>query len=149
MNSINVIYGDTAFKLDTKHFKIPKNRSNPKYRMPFCHQSVFVKTSLLKKYHFDTNFRICADNEFFTKLYNQGCGFYQAPLIVSVYDAYGVSSKPSWQFFKEELRIGTRYNRLYILPLSAKYIIILIKYTIKSLLPHKFSLKIQSIYNAK
>lgn len=149
MSSIDVIYGDTAFKLDAKHFKIPKNCSNPKYRMPFCHQSVFVKTSLLKKYHFDTSFKICADNEFFTKLYNQGYRFYQAPLIVSVYDAYGLSSKPSWQFFKEELRIGRAYNRLHIFPLSAKYIIMLTKYTIKSLLPHKFSLKIQSIYNAK
>ena len=115
-------------------------------RMPFCHQSVFVKTSLLKKYHFDTSFKICANNEFFAKLYyNQGYKFYQAPLIVSFYNAYELTSN----FFKEELCIGTAYSRLYILPLSAKYIIILIKYTIKSLLPHKFSLKIQSIYNAK
>lgn len=148
-HNIMAIYGDTMFQLDETHTKIPKLTSNPSYRMPFCHQSVFVKTDLLKKHHFDTRFKICADNAFFTTIYAQGARFFYANVIVCVYDAYGISSKPSWQYFKEELAIGMRINKLYFIPFSFKYLSMLAKYTLKNLLPTKLSLKIQSIYNAK
>lgn len=148
-HNISAIYGNTMFCLSQNHSKIPHIKSNPAYRMPFCHQSVFVKTSLLKKYHFDTSFKICADNAFFTKIYNQGSRFYYVDMIVSVYNIYGISSKPSWQFFKEELRIISAHNPYHIPIFICKYALCLIKYTIKMLLPTVISHKIQSIYNAK
>lgn len=148
-HNIMAIYGDTMYRLDESHTKIPKLNSNPAYRMPFCHQSVFVKTSLLKKHHFDTRFKVCADNAFFTTIYKQGARFFYANTIVSIYNTQGISSKPSWQYFKEELIIISRVNRFYILPFTLKYLCMLGKYTLKSLLPQKLSLKIQSIYNVK
>lgn len=148
-HNIMAIYGDTIYQLDETHTKIPKLNSNPAYRMPFCHQSVFVKTALLKKHHFDTRFKICADNAFFTTIYKQGARFFYANTIVSIYNTQGISSKPNWQYFKEELIIISRVNRFYILPFTLKYLCMLGKYTLKSLLPQKLSLKIQSIYNAK
>ncbi|GAD19363.1 glycosyl transferase family 2 [Helicobacter fennelliae] len=149
MQNIAAIYGNTIFWLDETHFKIPDTKTNPKYRMPFCHQSVFVRTELLKKHKFDTRFRICADNDFFTKIYNDGARFWDCGLVISIYNAYGISSTPSWRFFKEELAIGQKYNRFYFISFGIKYCIMFIKYTIKRILPKKLSLAIQSRYKAK
>nr|WP_317405106.1 hypothetical protein [uncultured Helicobacter sp.] len=145
----SAIYGDTMFRLSENHTKIPRIKSNPSYRMPFCHQSVFVKTALLKQHHFDTSFKICADNAFFTTIYNQGERFCYIDMIVSVYDAYGLSSKPSWQYFKDEVRIISRHNILHLIPFCFKYLSMVTKFSIKSILPSKLRLKIQSVYNAK
>ncbi|WP_233712972.1 MULTISPECIES: glycosyltransferase [unclassified Helicobacter] len=143
------IYGDTIFQLDDNHSKIPNAKTNPKYRMSFCHQGVFARTAYLKRYKFDTSFKICADNDFFTKIYNDGARFWDSGQVIAIYDANGVSSKPNWQFFKEELAIGQKYNRAFFAQFIPKYATMLAKYTIKSLLPKSISLKIQSAYNAK
>lgn len=148
-NSISAIYGNTMFRLSQNYNKVPRIKSNPAYRMPFCHQSVFVRTSLLKQYHFDTSFKICADNAFFTSIYNKGERFCYIDMIVSIYDAYGLSSKPSWQYFKEETRIIARHNILYLAPFCFKYLSMVIKFSIKSILPKKIALRIQSAYNTK
>ncbi len=149
MKDCVALYGNTAYKLDSFNVKIPKCNVNPKYRMPFCHQSVFVRTDVLKAYKFDTNFKICADNDFFTKLYNQGYTFYHSKEIISLYDANGLSSKPSWQFFKEELIIICKYNHFYVFIFIPRYIFIILKYMIKSILPKEISIAIQKKYNAK
>lgn len=148
-NNIAAVYGDTLYKLDEYHTKIPKIQSNPKYRMPFCHQSVFVKTSLLKKYKFDTSFKICADNDFFTKIYNAGWEFLRCDMMVSVYEGNGVSSTPSLRFFREELRIGQRYNKAYFLYFVPKYLWSVCKYMMRILLPTRLANAIRSVYNAK
>ncbi|MGI0406300.1 hypothetical protein ACRE1S_01580 [Helicobacter himalayensis] len=148
-HNMSVVYGDTMLLLSQNHNKIPHIKSNPAYRMPFCHQSAFVKTSLLKQYRFDTSFKICADNAFFTTIYNKGERFCYVDMVVSMYDAYGISSKPSWQYFKEEARIIARYNVLYLVLFCFKYFFMVAKFGIKSALPKKLSLRIQSVYNAK
>lgn len=148
-NEASVIYGDTLFYLSPKHSKIPRAKGNPAHRMPFCHQSAFVKTALLKQHHFDTSFKICADNAFFMTLYYQGERFCALDMIVSVYDANGISSKPSLTYFKEELRILRTHKPSYIPIFLCKYISMLCKYTIKALLPTSLAHKIQSCYNAK
>lgn len=147
--NIVAIFGDTLFKLDDNHAKIPKIKSKPQYRMPFCHQSVFVKTALLKQHKFDTNFKICADNEFFTKIYNNGGKFLQCDMIVSIYDANGLSSTPSLRYFKEELAIGQKYNRFYFVSFVPKYLWNLCKYFVRALLPKRLENTLRSIYNAK
>lgn len=148
MQSIVAVYGDTLYQLDDTHTKIPRFKANPKYRMPFCHQSVFVKTALLK-YKFDTSFRICADNDFFTKIYNTGGKFWRCDMIVSVYNANGISSTPSLRFCKEELKIGQRCNKYYFLSYIPTYLWNVCKYMVRSLLPTKLANTLRSVYNAK
>ncbi|RDU64001.1 hypothetical protein [Helicobacter sp. MIT 14-3879] len=148
-SSIIALYGDTIFKLDKSNSKIPSYHSNPKYRMPFCHQSVFVKTSMLKQYKFDTNFKICADNDFFTKIYNKGGRFWNSGIIISIYDANGISSIPSIRFCYEEIKIISKYNKFYIIIFCFKYLSMLLKYAIKRLLPKKLAMIISRSYNAK
>lgn len=150
MKQISVIYGDIALKMSKDSYKIPRFKHNPAYRMPFCHQSAFVKTHLLKKYKFDTGFRICADNDFFTKIYHlEGVTFFDSKEIVAVYDANGISSIPSIAFFKEEARIIAKYNKIYIIIFCIKFLYMRLKYCIKSLLPRSLALKISAKINAK
>lgn len=118
--------------------------------MPFCHQSAFVKTDLLKKYKFDISFKICADNDFFTKIYHlEHTKFFDCNEIVAYYDATGVSATPSIIFFKEEIRIIAKYNKFYIPIFCAKFLIMRLKYAIKTHLPQNLSQKIQLKINAK
>lgn len=150
MRKIQVIYGDIALKISEKLCKIPQSRSNPAYRMPFCHQSAFVKTDLLKKYKFDTSFKICADNDFFTKIYHlENAKFFNCEEIVAYYDSKGISATPSIAFFKEEVRIIAKYNKFYIPIFCAKFLIMRLKYTIKMILPQNLSQRIQLKINAK
>lgn len=57
----------------------------------FCHQSSFVKTDIMKSYLFDTKYRVCADYDFFYKIWKEGRCFYHIPQILSVYDISGGS----------------------------------------------------------
>lgn len=90
--SVDVLYGDTVVK-DGKYYQ--KRVASPAetiYRMmPFCHQSVLVRTELMKKYRFDMTYRIAADYDLFLRLYQDGRKFCHVDTIVSVYDMSGVS----------------------------------------------------------
>lgn len=150
MREISVIYGDIQLEIDKDFYKIPRYSSNPAYRMPFCHQSAFVKTALLKRYKFDTSFKICSDNDFFTKIYHlENARFFDSNEVVAIYDAGGISSIPSVEFFKEEMRIIAKYNKLYCLIFALKFINMRLKYLIKSILPQRIRIKIQLLINAK
>ena len=150
MGKIQVIYGDIALKISETLCKIPQFRSNPAYRMPFCHQSAFVKTDLLKKYKFDVSFKICADNDFFTKIYHlENANFFDCEEIVAYYNTKGISAVPSIIFFKEEIRIIAKYNKFYIPIFCIKFLIMCLKYTIKTILPQNLSQRIQLKVNAK
>jgi len=56
----------------------------------FCHQSVFIKTSLQKKNPYSTEYKIVNDSDFFMKaLLVQNCSARHLPIVLSCYDAEG------------------------------------------------------------
>lgn len=55
--------------------------------MPFIHQSVIVKRSLLMIHPFDLSYRVSADKEFFYWMRQYGCRFHYEDFVVSNYDA--------------------------------------------------------------
>jgi glycosyltransferase involved in cell wall biosynthesis len=91
----DIIYGDT---LRIYYFGPFIEKARPindsmKKRMPFIHQSSFVKTKLMKKCKFDETYRICGDRQFFCDCYANNKKFIYYPLIIAVYDSkYGISS---------------------------------------------------------
>ena len=91
----NVIYGDVIYIYPNREDirkAVPLKRI--KVGIPFCHQSVFVRTKLQQKYLFDTTYKICADYDFFHTLYKKGYSFKYKELIVAKYLAGGLSSDP-------------------------------------------------------
>lgn len=140
-----VIYGDTLISYDAKHSKVLISTSlNHKYHHRFIHQSAFIDTEVMKKYHYDTNFKIAGDTDFFTKIFHQGYLFKKIDVIVSVFNVDGISGKPSLQMFIEDARIGYRYNRLFPLFLGVKYIFYIFpRFYIRACLPKSIKNKLR------
>ena len=59
------------------------------YRMAFCHQSSYVRTTLMKANGFDLRFRYVADYAFFHHLYSTGHSFYYLPMVMTIYSLEG------------------------------------------------------------
>lgn len=81
----NVIYGNTIGKY--KHGFIsekPEPLVVMNKRLPFCHQSVFVKEQLIKSMPFDTEYRIGADYDMFYKYFKLGVRFKYVDIYISV-----------------------------------------------------------------
>ena len=72
----------------------------------FVHQSSFIMRDIAIKYPYDTSFKIAGDADFFTNIYGKQHKFQYINLIISSFAVSGISSKLSWQMFKEDVIIG-------------------------------------------
>lgn len=69
---------------------IPFWKSKKKFHgMGFSHQSVFVKTSLARKYPFDLSFKCCADYNMILTIYNTGGMFCNVNIPIAICDWQG------------------------------------------------------------
>lgn len=136
-NSI-VIYGNTEMVYDNANSKILLASHNHKFHHKFVHQSSFIDTSIIKKYKFDTRFKIAGDTNLLTMLYNNGYKFQYIDETISNFNLDGVSGKLSYQMFKEDCIIGYKYNKLYPLFTTIKHLFNDIpRYIIRISLPKK------------
>lgn len=92
--------GDAVWKSDIK--KIEK-------KMPFCHQSCFIRRELLLRYPFSTKYRIVSDYNNILELYQAREQFYDLNRIVSIFQLDGVSSTDFVRRFRE--REAVRHER--------------------------------------
>lgn len=79
-------------------------------KMPACHQAIFVKASILKKYGFNENYRLAADYDLIMKLYKEKKTFLKMETIISVYCIGGTSSINTVEVFREYERIKYAYG---------------------------------------
>jgi len=85
--------------------------------MPFCHQSCFVKSVLMKKYRFDESYKIIADHDLFYRLHQDGVRWQYIEEIVARYNGqYGVSASNPLQLRLEGLRVH-RVSEKWFYPL--------------------------------
>ena len=85
----DVIYGDVV-----KGGGIVKRSCewHNSHRMIFCHQSVFVRTKLLRLHPFDITHRMSADFKFFKILGKKNARFIYTAFPISIFDTSGVSN---------------------------------------------------------
>jgi glycosyltransferase involved in cell wall biosynthesis len=107
----DIVYGDTKVQYKDR-IKLKKAHSTNKRNiaMPFGHQSVFVKTSLLKENPFNEVYKICADKDLFFKLYNKSTAYCYLNAPVSVCQAFGYSTKNRFMNLKEANKIYVNYK---------------------------------------
>ncbi len=90
----DVLFGDVVL-CDSEYYKIAK--AGPietiTQNMPFCHQSIFVKQSVLLQYSFDTQYKLAADYDQLLRCYMDDKVFRYVDRLISVYDVSGVSEK--------------------------------------------------------
>ena len=114
--------------------------------MPFCHQSCFVRTSILKKHKFILDYKISSDFNFFVQCSNNNLNFLKTNFIISQVNAGGLSDTSRKDVFTENILILKKTNNknihiLYFLRVFEK-----IKDLIKLIIPKKvlyFLLKIK------
>lgn len=139
-DNVGIIYGDCILEFPgnrtlVKSFinmRLEDNHSN------FCHQSLFAKGELARKFLFNTNYRIIADYIMVDKILKSGYSSYYINILISFYDMSGISSKRELALFREKSSyLGKKRNLLFVL--------IYIKYWFKSLLFSLFGEKNMSI----
>ena len=135
----DIIYGDTNIMLSIGNFVKKASVVSKNNYMPFGHQSSFSRTSLLKLFNFDLNFKICADSNFFYEAYNNNYKFEYVDIIIANYEAEnGLSSERAIDLIYEKGKIEKKnHNLLWIIKFYLFKIKFNIKSYIKSVLPIK------------
>ena len=115
----DVIYGDVIYVFPNREdIRKAAPLKRIKVGIPFCHQSVLVKTKLLQKYPFDTSYKICADYNFFHTLYKERFSFKYKKQIIAKYLAGGFSSNVV-PLYLEEWRIsGWKHSFHFIIRIA-------------------------------
>lgn len=117
----DIIFGDTFICYEWgKVYKVGRTFRGKEWRLPFSHQSTFVRTEIIKQ-GFDTSFRFAADHNMLYSLFLQGYQFSRLPMAISNYNAYGVSNY-NINSFKEVAKINNCTGIEYCLRLFYKYI---------------------------
>ena len=143
-----IIYGDVIIKYHSQfQYRKPLWLDHLSECLPFCHQSVIVKTGLLRDRQFDTSYRILGDYDFFYSCYKRGLCFQYIPEALSVYDSTeGVSKDCLSEIMAEKFRIwGIEHNWLLKLPWQVKLIKDKSSHAIKKILPPCLVLQIKGL----
>lgn len=106
VKNCDIVYGDTL--VSAKNLKYVVNSKPFEYKtllMPFCHQSVFVKSNILKKRNFSLIYRFSSDFDFFYYCYLSKKKFQKIDYIISKVTSGGFSDKNRQMVFNENLTI--------------------------------------------
>lgn len=110
----NVLYGDTIIKKDFGDILLkPKDIDCLRKHMVFCHQSVFLPTSVMKAFPFKLEYRIVGDYKFFYDYYNRGGSFRYLRYCIAYFEGEkGLSSANSLQAHKEKAKVNSEHLKI-------------------------------------
>lgn len=134
-SDVDILYGNTIVTYkNEKYLSIPKEISLLKKHTVFCHQSSFIKTSLLLQYKFNIKYKILADYNLFRSLFFNKYQFKYIEQPISNYESEnGVSATQIQKVELEYAQIKYANNKI---KLFFTYIKIYIYQIIKYLIPN-------------
>lgn len=111
-SSIGVLYGDSTVLFDHAYsiYKKAGVKISNVNIMPFCHQSAFTRTNLVRRFRFDTKFPRVADQKLYLELQLDGVKFKYFHFLFSIVEAEGFSSENLLLTTKEELALRFDYG---------------------------------------
>ncbi len=107
-----VLYGDVVVSDIADRAIWAADISMIKRKMPFCHQSCFVRRELLIQFPFNINYKIAADYNNILDLYTNGIEFFFYNQIAACFDLMGVSSKRFADRYRERVSV-LKNHKLY------------------------------------
>lgn len=129
----SIIFGDVINQYNWGQVKsFGRYFKGKEVMLPFSHQSVFVRSDVLKKERFDTSFKTAGDHELFYRLYLKGYRFRHLNEFIAIYDVYGRSGK-SMNCFREVSRINSVTGTEYFI----KYFRTLLRHLVLAVTPDK------------
>ena len=75
------------------------------HRMPFCHQAVFTRTSLLRSFPLDEKYKLSADFKLYKQLSLKKVVFKRLPIPITIYDRTGLSNSQRSRGLAENIAI--------------------------------------------
>jgi glycosyltransferase involved in cell wall biosynthesis len=124
-DSVHMIGGGVIFDVNGRRIESHvKDLSERWVCMPACHQSLFIKTDIHRKYKYNIHYKICADHDFFIKMISKGYGFEEIELFVSIFKFNGLSANNRISMYKEKLEIVKKYNGPIFSIISIWYMLI-------------------------
>ncbi len=155
--SQQVIYGDATLR--ERYQKKEYRRVCPaasiaaiRQHIPFCHQSVFVRTDILARYRFDTQWKLAADYDQFVRMYQDGIRFYHVERRVALYDYAGASIMSANRTIQESNEIRKQagfYRQADGIKAELQKIRMRMRVSIKKLLPGVYFSKKRGWYQAE
>ena len=108
-NACDIMYGDTCIIKNNISFIQKASPLNEiKRNMVFCPQSTFIRTKIHKDHMFDTNFKICADYDFFLWAYITGLNFKYVGYTFSVFRYGGASNINIMKTYNEDVKVKVK-----------------------------------------
>lgn len=105
-DDIDVVYGDIfTLSNDELHIKEAPQEITRIHRMPFCHQAVFTRTSLLRLFPFDEKYKLSADFKLYKQLSLEETVFIKLPIPITIYDRTGLSNSQRAHGLAENIAI--------------------------------------------
>ena len=106
VKNCDIVYGDTLVSAKNLRYVVnSKSFEHKTLLMPFCHQSVFVKSNILKKRNFSLIYRFSSDFDFFYYCYLSRKKFQKIDYIISKVKSGGFADKNRQMVFNENLII--------------------------------------------
>ena len=111
----DIVYGNHAIYINDKYKYVEINvkKYSSIRNIPCCHQSLFMKKSLLLKFPFDLNYHIAGDYDQFLKCQYNGANVKHIPMTVSLFLDGGLSSVSRKKIIYEYYNIMKKYHKLY------------------------------------
>lgn len=110
--NVDFIYGDYIWKGDRNEVRVPARPLDLMWqRISFSHQSLIVRTSLMKQKKFDLRWKIVSDYNFYFSCYMEGCNFFQVNFPISVFRAGGLSDVNFLLRTYERWKVVKRYKK--------------------------------------
>lgn len=106
----DLIAGDICYiKNDSKEYKVARTHQKAFDGMFCFHQSLFTKVDIMKKYKFDTNFKIAGDYDFVLKCYIKNHKFQYLSFPFANFLYGGISETDSIRARIEDMFIQSKY----------------------------------------
>ena len=110
----------------------------------FSHQSVFVRSALMRKYPFNTHYKVAADYDFIFNRYVEKYKFFNSDCAISVIAPSGLSGQSPLLRTFERWRIVRK--KIHGPEIDGYYLLLMFKYMIPSRLRKEIS-RLRSFYN--
>ncbi|WP_455674851.1 glycosyltransferase family 2 protein [Phocaeicola sp.] len=105
---VDVLYGNTIIDSSVgKYMVVPESINMLSMHMPFCHQSTFTRTSLMKESLFNLGLKYVADYGFFYSLYQQDRTFEYVNIPIACYQTgEGMTASNMFKCFIETYKVN-------------------------------------------
>ena len=111
LEKIDIIFGNTIVKNGGIKYSLKSKYFTSKtILMPFCHQSTFVNTDIIKRNQFSLKYKYSSDFEFFLKCFSTKKIFYDTNLTIATVSSQGSSDSNRQKVYSENIMILSKYN---------------------------------------